>query len=127
MKNTSISSLLINKKFIKFIISGLVNTIICNAFLFILLEFTSIGVATLLSDILNSLIAYFLSSYGVFKKKGRVIKFIILIIFSWLLEWYSLEFLINKGYTKFISIICIAPFFATFSFLIQKYYVFKKK
>ncbi len=116
----------INKKFIKFIISGLVNTIISNTFLFILLEFTNIGIATLLSDILNSLIGYFLSSYGVFKERGRVIKFINLIICSWLLEWYSLEFLINKGNTKFISIICIAPFFATFSFLVQKYYVFKK-
>ena len=119
------NSLFLNKKFSKFILSGLANTIISNTFLLILLEFTSIGLATLLTDLLNSLIAYFFSSLGVFKKKGSILKFINLIIFSWLLEWYFLEFLINIGYTKFISIILVAPFFAALSFLIQRYYVFK--
>ena len=115
----------INKRFSKFLIAGTLNAILSNAFLLILLELTNVGLATFLTDLLNSLIAYFLSSISVFKKKGRIMKFVNFITFSWLLEWYLLELLLNEGYTKFISIIILAPFFALLSYSLQKYYVFR--
>ena len=125
MYQRRIINLLIKKRFSKFIIAGLINAIISNAFLLLLLEFTSVGLATFLKDVLNSLMEYFLSSSNVFKKKGRVMKFINFYTFSWLLKWYFLELLLNQGFTKLVSILLLAPFFVLLSYTLQKYYVFR--
>ena len=115
----------LTRKFYKFIVGGLLNTIISSLLLLLLLDFTNVGLATLITDLFHSFLAYFISSRKIFYKKGRSKKYIIFIIVTWLLEWYLLESLISLDFSKITSIIILAPIMALISYSLQKFYVFR--
>lgn len=121
----SLIKLFLKKKFYKFIVGGILNTILSSLFLLLLLEITNVGIATLITDLFHAFLAYFISSRSIFNKKGRSIKYIVFIILAWLLEWYLLESLINLNFSKLISIIILAPFLALISYFLQRFYVFR--
>lgn len=118
--------IIFKNSFFKFLLGGVFNTITSGLILIVLLEFTNIGLATLFSRIYYSLSAYLINSRNIFNKKGNKTKYILFVTFSWLLEWVLLKNLLEINFGKISSIILITPFFAIGSYLIQKYFVFKK-
>ena len=115
-----------NNNFFKFLLGGIFNTLTSSLVLILLLEITTIGAATLLSDIYYSFSAYLINSKNIFKKKGYLSRYILFVTLSWLLEWFLLKSLIQMNLGKIVSVLILVPFFALGSYLIQKYIIFKK-
>ena len=120
-----IFEIVLKKQLIKFILAGIVNTFIASLFLLLLLNITLVSIATLLSDIYYALTSYFINSRNIFKKRGLFIRYLIFIITSWISRWIIIEILLGFDFSKHFSVFIIVPFFAIFSFLIQKNFIFK--
>ena len=118
---------LLNIKFLKFIISGILNTLLRNFLLLILIDKISIGLATFTTGIIYIMISFIINSKVVFNEKGYIRRFIFLIISILILEWAILKLLILTSINKIIAVFSITPFFAIGSYFIQKYFIFKKK
>ena len=114
-------------KLLKFIISGILNTLLRNLLLLILIDNISIGLATFISGFISVIISFKINSKVVFNAQGYISRFIFLIISIWTLEWITLRVLILSGVDKVIAVLSIIPFFAICSYLIQKYFIFKKR
>ncbi len=113
-----------------FFILGLINFFITNIFLQLFLLILPIILATLISQIVNIFFGYFIYNYFVFKvKKVRfvtILKYLILAFCSWqfnslLIIKLSLNFQISRN----LAAILIIPFLTIFSYLSQKYLIFK--
>ena len=116
---------------IKFLMFGLINLLITNISLQMMLLIISIPIATFISQIINFSLGYICYGKFVFqvKKTNKAIlfKYILVAIFSWLLNSISISllsknFLVSKG----IAALLMIPFLTLFSFFIQKKYVFAK-
>ena len=105
---------------------GVFNTVTSGLVLILLLEITTVGASTLISDIYYSLSAYIINSKNIFKEKGYLSRYILFVTLSWLLEWFLLKSMIEMNIDKIVAVVLLMPFFALGSYLIQKYIIFKK-
>ena len=112
-----------------FLIFGIFNFLITNIFLQISLLIMPTFLATVLSQIINFLIGYYLYGKKVFKIKNLnnyvFRKFLLLAIFLWLLNFGFIQTFFYYGYNKNLTAILFIPILVCISFSIQKYYVFK--
>ena len=112
-----------------FLIFGIINFLITNIFLQIALLIIPTFLATVLSQIINFLIGYYLYGKKVFKIKNLnnyvFKKFLLLALFLWLLNFGFIQTFFYYGYNKNLTAILFIPILVCISFLTQKYFVFK--
>ncbi len=114
----------------KFLFLGLINLFFTNLILQISLLFLPIWFSTLLSQSINLLIGFYLYGKFVFKKNikslKKFFKYFIIAIISWILNT-TLIYILSRliGYTENLAAIFVIPFLVSYSFLAQKYFVFK--
>ena len=115
----------------KFLFLGLINIFFTNLILQISLLYLPIWLCTLLSQIINLLIGFYLYGKFVFKKNTKSLKnffkYLLIAIFSWIINTTLIYILsIMIGYTENFAAIIVIPILVIYSFLAQKYFVFKK-
>ena len=115
-----------SNSFIKFVIFGGFITLLSNGSLLLMINVLPLGLSTFISRILHAYLGYLANKYSVFKRKGNPIAYILLVLVSWLLQWFLIKILINLGFSYFIAVIVVIPFLVFFSFISQKYLVFRK-
>ena len=115
-----------SNSFIKFVIFGGFITLLSNGSLLLMINVLPLGLSTFISRILHAYLGYLANKYSVFKRKGNPIAYILLVLVSWLLQWFLIKTLINLGFSYFIAVIVVIPFLVFFSFISQKYLVFRK-
>ena len=112
-----------------FILIGFLNFLITNAVLQISLLFLSTFASTIFSQTVNVVIGYFYYGKKVFKlnKLSNQVfkKYLILAIFIWSLNFFSIQLFFNFGVNKNITAVAMIPFLVLISYLTQKYFVFK--
>ena len=112
-----------------FLIFGIINFLITNIILQISLLFLPTLFATVLSQLVNFLIGYYLYGKKVFNvtKLNNFIfkKYLILSVILWLLNFCFIELFFLYGLNKNLSAIIIIPFLVSLSYLSQKYLIFK--
>ena len=116
---------LISKPFIKFIIFGTLITLLSNSSLLIMISLLPLGLATFLSQIFHAYLGYLTNKYGVFKRRGRPFAYSFIVIISWVIQWLLIRLLFLLGFSSLITVIIAIPFMATFSFITQKFIIFK--
>ena len=111
--------------FLKFIFFGAVITFFSNIFLMLILLIFPLGISTFLTQILHAYLGYLSNKYSVFKRKGKPKAYIILVIFSWILQWILIKAVIELGFSSNMAVLIVIPLLATFSFTTQKLIIFK--
>ena len=122
----SISRILRSKSFIKFIIFGSLITFLSNSTLLLILLILPLSISTFISQILHAYLGYLANKYGVFKRKGKPISYIFIVLASWLIQWIFIKSITSFGVSSSLAVFIAIPFLATFSFINQKYFVFRK-
>ena len=112
--------------FIRFVILGGFITILSNGSLLLMLYILPLGISTFISRIFHAYLGYLANKYSVFKTKGNPIAYILLVIVSWLLQWFLIKTLSNLGFSYLFAIIIVVPFLVFFSFVSQRYLVFRE-
>ena len=107
-------------------VSGII-TLISNSFLVILLSILPVSFSTLCSQLLHNVLGYYGSSSLVFLRRGSKYRYCILVLISWFLQWRLLLIIIGFGIENKIAVISIIPLMALFSFLSQRFIVFREK
>ena len=119
----------INKQKKLFIFFGFFNFLITNAVLHIFLLFTPILFSTILSQIINLLIGYYLYGKKVFKlnKLNNLVfrKYFILALILWFLNFSIIRLFFYFGVNKNISALFVLPLLVAISYFSQKRLVFK--
>ena len=115
-----------SKSFIKFIIFGALITFLSNSSLLFLLFILPLSISTFISQILHGYLGYLANKYGVFKRKGKPIAYIFLLLANWLIQWIFIKSLTSFGVSSSLAVLIAIPFLATFSFINQKYFIFRK-
>ncbi|MCP9808590.1 GtrA family protein [Cyanobium sp. HWJ4-Hawea] len=117
----------------RFGIAGALNVLITNGVLQALLASNQVTItmATLTSQIINTTLGYLIYGRVVFKTKGLgrhrpIIRYLILMSAMWGLNTVGIKIGIALTIKKSIMAAAIIPFLAVPSFLVQKYWVFKK-
>ena len=112
----------------RFLLFGLINFFITNLFLQISLLIIPIFFATVLSQIINTLIGYYLYGKKVFKlnQLNFVVfrKYFSSASILWFLNFSFIQIFSYLGYNKNLTAILLIPFLVIFSYLMQKKYVF---
>lgn len=112
-----------------FLVFGVINFLITNITLQILLLFLPTLFATVLSQLVNFLIGYYLYGKKVFniaKLNSSIFrKYLILSVILWLLNFGFIELFFYYGLNKNLSAIIIIPFLVSLSYLSQKYLIFR--
>ncbi len=111
-----------------FLIFGILNFLVTNFVLQISLLILPILIATILSQIVNAFIGFYLYGKKVFKF-GRLNiftfkKYILLALSLWILNYSFIQSLFYYGINKNFAALIIIPFLVSISFLGQKYFVF---
>ena len=116
----------------KFIFFGFVNVLISNLFLqlLLLINFIPISISTLLFILFNAILGYFLYGKFVFKisniiNKTYIYKYSFTLLLSWLLLNSIIYFASIFKISPNLSSVIMIPFLAIYSFLMQKYWIFK--
>lgn len=112
-----------------FIFYGLINVLLTNILLQCLLLLISTIYAALLGQIFNFLFGLYFYGKKVFKvfslTNKHFLKYFLLNIMVWNLNWILIEEISTFGISKnLVSLIIIMPL-AFFSYVIQKYFVFR--
>ena len=119
----------INKQKKLFLVFGFLNFLITNAVLQISLLFTPILFSTILSQIINVLIGYYLYGKKVFKlnKLTNLVlrKYFVLAFILWFLNFSIIRSFFYLGFNKNISALSIIPILVVISYFFQKRFVFK--
>ena len=110
---------------LRFIFAGALTTLLSQALLIFLLNFSPIYIAVLVSQFFHATLGYFFSSKMVFSKSGRFIRYGILFFCSWLFQWIALSSLIMNGWSRLNAISAIVPVMALSSYLLQRNLVFR--
>ena len=115
-----------------FIFTGLINTLITNIVLqfLLILEVFPTSFSTLISQITNMTIGYYLYSTKVFNirnilTKHFIYKYAILMLVLWTTNSFAIIKLINIGFSKSSAALLLIPLLALISFTVQKFWVFK--
>ena len=123
-----LSNIISQRKY-KFLFYGIINVAVTNVCLQILLFFYSPIKATLISQTVNFFIGYYFYGTKVFLNKNWrlkiLLKYLILVIFLWNLNWLLIELFHSFGLSKNLASIIIVPLLALLSYLSQKYIVFR--
>ena len=113
-----------------FVAYGILNLLISNIVLQSALFLIPTLFATVLSQLVNLFIGYYLYGKKVFKlnELNNLIfkKYLSSSIIAWILNYFVIEFFFNYGINKNLTAILIIPILVYFSFLSQKYYVFRR-
>ena len=113
-----------------FIFYGLFNLFITNIILQLLLITVSTFKATLLSQTFNLLFGFYNYGKKVFGinvlKKSHLIKFLILHILLWNINWSLIDIMSSKNLSKNISSLLLIIPLACLSYFSQRFIVFKK-
>lgn len=113
-----------------FLAFGVLNFIITNTVLQVSLLLIPIILATILSQIINVSIGYFFYGKKVFKLNNlnnyTLKKYVLLACILWILNFGFIQLFFQYGFNKNLTAILMIPFLVIFSYLSQKYYVFKK-
>lgn len=112
-----------------FIVYGILNFLITNIILQVNLILIPTFLATVLSQLVNLLIGYYLYGKKVFKFKNLnkfvFRKYLFLALISWMFNFGLIQSLFYIGFNKNLAAIFIIPFLVTISYLGQKKFVFK--
>ena len=130
---------LLNKIFIRFenngkkrlfLVIGIFNMFLTNIILQILLILGSTFQATVISQIFNFIIGYYLYGKKVFKvnklDKFFFKKYLLLALTLWMLNYGLIQSFFYFGVNKNITALLLIPFLALFSYYCQNRFVFKK-
>ena len=124
-----LKNLQINKQKKLFIFFGFFNFLITNAVLHISLLFTPILFSTILSQMINLLIGYYLYGKKVFKlnklTNSVFIKYFVLAFIIWSLNFTIIRSFFYLGVNKNITALFILPILVMISYFFQKRFVFK--
>lgn len=130
----------IDRTTFKFVIVGIINTLLGNGIMFFMYNFMKINYwySSISNYIIGSIISYFLNKYYTFqykkKEKCIIIKFIINILCCYIIAYGLIKKIIFYFFFNYLSNIVIeniSMFVGMCSFIIlnyfgQKFYVFKK-
>tara|TARA_S200000501_G_scaffold357917_1_gene382095 strand:- start:1744 stop:2121 length:378 start_codon:yes stop_codon:yes gene_type:complete len=124
-----LKNLQINKQKKLFIFFGFFNFLITNAVLQISLLFTPILFSTILSQIINLLIGYYLYGKKVFKlnKLTNLVfrKYFVLAFILWILNFSIIRSFFYFGVNKNITALFLIPILVAISYFFQKRFVFR--
>ena len=113
-----------------FLFYGIANFFITNSVLHLLLLVIPIFFATIVSQITNLIIGFYLYGKKVFKMKNltykELSKYILLASFNWTLNYLSIRFMYENGIHKNLAAIFTIPFLIFISFSFQRKYIFIK-
>lgn len=120
-----------SKNFYRFIFYGIINVFFTNLVLQILLISFNTIFATLIGQIINFLLGFYLYSFKVFEiKKFKInylFKYFLLHLSLWNLNWTLIEIFYSFGFSKNLSALFLITPLALFSYLSQKFIIFKRK
>ena len=116
----------------KFIFFGILNVVVSNLLLQLLFlaNFIPISISTLIFILFNAILGYVMYGKFVFNISNIINrKYIVKYFFTLILSWFFLNIIISffssLKISPNLSSIMMIPFLATFSFLMQKYWIFK--
>ena len=113
-----------------FLLYGIANFLITNSVLHILLLVIPIFLATIVSQITNLVIGFYLYGKKVFKMNNltfkELSKYILLASFIWIINYTSIKFMYANGINKNLAAIFNIPFLVLISYFFQRKYVFVK-
>ena len=113
-----------------FLFYGFANFLITNSILHLLLLFIPIFLATIVSQITNLVIGFYLYGKKVFKMNNltykELIRYIFLASLIWILNYISIRFMYENGIHKNLAAILTLPFLVLISYFFQKKYIFVK-
>ena len=113
-----------------FLFYGFANFLITNSILHLLLFFVPIFLATIVSQITNLVIGFYLYGKKVFKMNNltykELIRYIFLASLIWILNYISIRFMYENGIHKNLAAIFTLPFLVLISYFFQKKYIFIK-
>ena len=113
-----------------FLFYGFVNFLVTNSVLHLLLLVIPIFLATIVSQIMNLVIGFYLYGKKVFKMNNltykELNKYIFLASFIWILNYISIRFMYENGINKNLAAIFTLPFLVLISYFFQKKYIFVK-
>ena len=111
-----------------FLLYGIANFLITNSVLHLLLLVIPIFLATIISQITNLVIGFYLYGKKVFKMNNltykELRKYILLASFIWILNYASIRFMYDIGINKNLAAIFTIPFLVLISYFFQKKYIF---
>ena len=111
-----------------FLFYGIANFLITNSVLHLLLLVIPISLATIISQITNLAIGFYLYGKKVFKMNNltykELRKYILLASFIWILNYASIRFMYEIGINKNLAAIFTIPFLVLISYVFQKKYIF---
>ena len=112
-----------------FLSFGIFNFLITNFFLQILLLLIPTILATIISQLVNLILGYYLYGEKVFKftRLSRLIffKYLFLAFILWIFNFGLIQYFFYNGFNKNIASIFIIPLLVLISYLSQKYFVFR--
>ena len=112
-----------------FLIYGILNFLVTNIILQFLLLIIPTFFATVLSQIVNLFIGYFLYGKKVFKfkKLNKFVfkKYLLQAFILWILNFALIQFFFNIGVNKNVTAILVVPLLVAISYYSQRYFVFK--
>lgn len=118
-------------QFIKYNLVGIVNTFTGFSIIFFLMfiGFTPV-VSNLIGYAIGSVVSFYLNSRYTFNNKqksvSQIIKFFMVLLFSYLLNLLVLQFLLGF-INSYIAQLCSAIVYTLSSFVLMKFIVFKEK
>nr|WP_253947847.1 GtrA family protein [Paenibacillus ehimensis] len=118
-----------NKEFVKFIISGLVNTLATYVVYLLFLNISTYTVSYSVSYFLGILLSYYLNSKFVFNERmstKKLIRYPIVYISQYLINTIGLYLLVNFGISEKIAPIIIICITIPITFVLSKLIIKKK-
>ena len=113
-----------------FLFYGTANFLVTNSVLHLLLLVIPIYLATIVSQISNLIIGFYLYGKKVFKMNNltykELRKYLLLASFNWILNYVSIRIMYENGIHKNLAAILNIPFLVLISYFFQKKYVFVK-
>ena len=112
-----------------FLILGFLNFLITNFILQLSLIFWPVWISTLISQINNYFLGFFLYGKFVFKRKNlnkrKAFKYLIVSILAWMINTFLINLISSlTSYSESLSALIVIPIIVIYSFLAQKYFVF---
>ncbi len=115
----------------RFIFFGCLNVLITNICLQIIILIFPIGIATLASQAINTFLGFHLYGKKVFKmqkiKKFTLIKYVLLSIMLWNLNWISIDILYKVVSSKNVAALIVLPVLALISYFSQRNFIFSRE
>ncbi|WP_456058207.1 GtrA family protein [Campylobacter hominis] len=121
---------MIDKKLIKYLLVGVLNTIICFGIIFRLM-FTGISpeISNLSGYSIGIVISYILNKIFTFQSKTKskieFIKFILAMLMAYILNFITLKICLSLSINPYISQIFTGGIYTISGFLLSKFWVFK--